>query len=98
MKISLVNHASLFYEAPNLNLLSDPWYSGRLFGDSWELTVDTPQMIRDHAIASASHIYISHEHPDHFHPPTLRESFDKRSKSPEFLIPQTIDGRMSEWL
>ena len=98
MKISLVNHASLLYEAPNLNLLSDPWYSGRLFGDSWELTADTPQTIRNQAIESASHVYISHEHPDHFHPPTLRDSFGKRSNSPEFLIPQTIDGRMSEWL
>lgn len=97
MKISLVNHASLYYEAQDINLLSDPWYSGRLFGDSWELSADTPPSIRRRAIESASHVYISHEHPDHFHPPTLRESFGMRGQSPEFLIPQTIDGRMREW-
>lgn len=98
MKISLVNHASLLYQDTNLNLLTDPWYSGRLFGDSWELMADTPQTIRKQAVESASHVYISHEHPDHFHPPTLRELFGGHGESPEFLIPQTIDGRMRDWL
>ena len=98
LKVSLVNHASFFYEAPDLKLLSDPWYSGRLFGESWELTADTPKTIRNQATESADLVYISHEHPDHFHPPTLRESFGKCGESPEFLIPQTIDGRMREWL
>ena len=97
MKISLVNHASLFYEDDSLALLTDPWYSGRVFGDSWELMAETPEEIRDRVTVSASHIYISHEHPDHFHPSTIRSLFRQRPKSPEFLIPKTADGRMRDW-
>lgn len=63
-------HACVEIEYQGETMLCDPWFFGKIFNDSWELLVnsDSPN-INYHKL---KYIWISHEHPDHFHPPTLK--------------------------
>lgn len=71
MKIDFVNHASVLISHGSSGLLCDPWLDGRVFNKGWELVV--PTQFRPQDFARVSHIWFSHEHPDHFHPPSLRQ-------------------------
>ena len=72
MKITLVNHASVFLEEGRVGFLSDPWFFGEVFNDSWALEYKTNENVIRNVLQKLTHIYISHEHPDHFHFPTLK--------------------------
>lgn len=56
-----INHASIQILHENLNILFDPWYWGTVFNDSWSLLVEGHLNLKK----SITHIFISHEHPDH---------------------------------
>ncbi|HTY56311.1 MAG TPA: MBL fold metallo-hydrolase, partial [Candidatus Binataceae bacterium] len=70
MKIYLVSHASVLFESNNSVIWTDPWLSGKAFNNSWALL---PEASFDPAmLEKINYVWISHEHPDHFHIPTLR--------------------------
>ena len=70
MKLQLVSHASVIVETNQSSIWTDPWLSGTAFNNSWALL---PEAKFDPiALDKITHIWISHEHPDHFHIPTLR--------------------------
>ena len=69
MEIEWVNHAGFVQRHRDVALLSDPWLSGTAFNDGWELLV--PSLFTPSDVASVTHIWFSHEHPDHFSPPVL---------------------------
>lgn len=79
MRVHLVSHASVVVETPDTRIWSDPWLLGKAFNDSWSLH---PAPVYDPALlAEIDFLWISHEHPDHFHIPTLRslpEAFKQR--------------------
>ncbi len=58
-----------------ISVVSDPWFSGPAHLDSWHAVPEwnTAELakIRDH-IDEVTHIYISHDHADHFDPRFLR--------------------------
>ena len=66
----MVANASVLVQHGGVSMLSDPWYSGSIFNESWSLLAqpDIPPDFFD----QITHIWISHEHPDHLHFPTLR--------------------------
>lgn len=70
LSVQLVSHASIIVTTPDVVLWCDPWLDGTAFNASWRLyppaVFDSAQFERIDAI------WISHEHPDHFHVPTLR--------------------------
>ncbi|MGO9589659.1 MAG: MBL fold metallo-hydrolase [Candidatus Acidiferrales bacterium] len=68
MKITFVNHASFWLESKRAVLLCDPWTSGKVFNDGWALLSPSAKI----PFERLDHIFVSHEHPDHFHLPTLR--------------------------
>ncbi len=68
--ISLLNHASVLIDLGQTKLLIDPWFEGTCFEDGWGLRFDNDGAY-DKA-ATATHLWISHFHGDHFHVPTLR--------------------------
>jgi UDP-MurNAc hydroxylase len=68
-EVSLVNHACLLHEVGGLRLLSDPWLSGTVFADGWELVHMADTTVAD---LSPDVIWLSHEHPDHFSPADLK--------------------------
>ncbi len=68
-KISVVGSASLLIEWDDFRILTDPWLEGPALWGSWinyppsEMTVSK--------LPEIDLIWISHEHPDHLHEPTL---------------------------
>jgi UDP-MurNAc hydroxylase len=68
MKVRFISHASILVETNGLSILSDPWLSGKVFNNGWALVspADTPDF------SAITHVWISHEHPDHFHFPSLK--------------------------
>lgn len=76
MSIELVDHACLVIETGSVRLVTDPWLTGRVFENGWEhLTEDRPSLTE----LAPNIIWISHEHPDHFSPSTLK-SVPQRSR------------------
>lgn len=70
MQITFVGHASVLIHAGPVHLLTDPWLQGGAFNGSWSLHPDPVLSAED--LASVTHIWISHVHPDHLSPATLR--------------------------
>lgn len=68
MEIRFVAHASFTVHTNGKRIISDPWLSGKVFNDSWA-HVSPPASVDWSGI---DYIWISHEHPDHFHLPTLK--------------------------
>ena len=69
MKIHFIGHACIVAECSGTSILMDPWLSGKIFNNSWTLR---PQPVLDPALLDRiDYLWISHEHPDHCHFPTL---------------------------
>jgi CMP-N-acetylneuraminate monooxygenase len=73
LSISLHAHACLEFNHHGFSLLTDPWLEGPAFLGAW---TQYPPPIVDAASLHPSAIWISHEHSDHFHEPTLAR-FDR---------------------
>lgn len=69
--IDWVNHASFVTTVGGVRLLCDPWIEGTSFKDGWELL--SPTRFSYDEFASITHLWISHQHPDHFAPANLRK-------------------------
>ncbi len=70
LSITWLNHAAVLIEAGSIRLLTDPWFEGTCFAGGWQLAHHEPRALS--LAARATHLWISHWHSDHFHPPTLR--------------------------
>ncbi len=69
MKIRLISHASVIIECTDASVWTDPWLFGKVFNDSWTLLPDPA--FDESLLQKITHLWISHEHPDHFNFPTL---------------------------
>ena len=69
MKVTMVSHASVLIEAGPIVLLTDPWFMGEVFNESWSLLC--PPAVTSTTLQGVTHIWIS-DHPDHLHFPTLQ--------------------------
>ena len=79
LSVEFISHASVVIRHGKTAIWTDPWLFGSAFNNSWELLGPTPVPPAD--LEEIQHLWISHEHPDHFHIPTLRslpESFKRR--------------------
>lgn len=94
MKLEIITHACIIASCDKIRLVCDPWLSGKVFNNGWSLKNE----IKESSIApeSISHVYISHEHPDHLHIPTLKSLNDKWN--PTFLIQKTRDQRILSFI
>jgi len=70
MKIKLISHASVIFTTEDCRIWTDPWLFGKAFNDSWSL--DPPPAWDPSWLNDITLLWISHEHPDHFHIPTLK--------------------------
>ena len=70
--MKLLSHASILIQVDGKKILSDPWYFGTAFNDGWELLYEPDLEEIKSDIVDVDIIWISHEHPDHFHLPTLK--------------------------
>ena len=80
MKIHFIGHACVVVECSGTSILMDPWLSGKIFNNSWTLR---PEPVFDNSLLDRiDYLWISHEHPDHCHFPTLGsfpDSFKQRA-------------------
>jgi len=83
--IEFVNHASVLITHNNIGILSDPWYRGPVFHNGWRLIHEKKETEIINILKKTTHIYISHEHPDHFD-----ISFFNNSKNIEILKKNNI--------
>ena len=69
MKLQLVAHASVIIDTADTSIWCDPWLFGTALNDSWELF--PAPVWNEQWLKRIQFLWISHEHPDHFHIPTL---------------------------
>ncbi len=70
MNVRLISHASVVIASQDVQIWTDPWLHGKAFNNSWSLL--TPPAYDASMLDAIHYLWISHEHPDHFHIPTLR--------------------------
>jgi len=73
-KLKLISHACVLVDLGEVKLLTDPWLFGNCFNDGWSLKKAnlSEENITQDEINRITHLYLSHEHPDHFHIPSLK--------------------------
>ena len=90
--ITFVNHASVIFSHKNIRLMTDPWIFGNAFNNGWKLLSESKFTIND--FQNITHIWFSHEHPDHFHPMVLNKIPENFKKNITILFQDTIDHRV----
>jgi UDP-MurNAc hydroxylase len=92
LNIKWVNHASFILEQDDIKLISDPWMEGTVFDNGWALLAKTEFEYEDYK--DITHIWFSHEHPDHFFPPNIKKIPEEYRKKITVLFKDTIDKKV----
>ena len=95
MHIETLGHASLYLTDNDNNpiLITDPWLMGSTYWRSWWLQhYPTVDKLKD--IYNSKFVYITHQHSDHFHLPSLKNF----SKKMNLLIPDLPDKTLYNFL
>jgi hypothetical protein len=87
-----INHASFLLESGAVRLICDPWIEGTIFNEGWRLLSPTKLCYED--FSRVTHIWFSHEHPDHFFPPNLRRIPEAIRRNIIVLFHETRDKRV----
>lgn len=95
MIIEWVNHASYIIYYKDIALLCDPWIEGRVFNNSWDHLTPTKFTYSD--FEKITHIWFSHEHPDHFFPPNLKKIPIEYREKICVLFHESIDKKVIEY-
>lgn len=74
MKVTYIGHACIMIESGGSRILMDPWLVDPTYHGAWWHYPPLALGVKD--LPKIDYLYISHEHPDHFDPPTL-EYLDK---------------------
>ncbi len=96
MKLTFVGHASVLFEDGGVAVLTDPWLKGGAFNESWELY--PKPVLHDDAFSRVTHIWISHEHPDHLSIPTIRSMPAELKSGITLLFQKHYDTEILDWL
>jgi L-ascorbate metabolism protein UlaG (beta-lactamase superfamily) len=92
MRLQFINHSCFIVEEGDVKLICDPWIEGRVFNEGWDLIYKTPFSFDD--FKSITHIWFSHEHPDHFFPPNIQRIDPEVRKKITVLFQETQDKRV----
>jgi len=92
MLIEFVNHASLIITAGSVRLISDPWLEGKVFDEGWDLLAKSAMTFDD--FKDITHIWFSHEHPDHFLPDNLKKISEEHRRAIHVLYQDTKDKKV----
>ncbi len=90
--IEFINHAGVLIQCNDVVLVQDPWIDGAAFNNGWDLIA--PSTFSKSRFDSITHIWFSHEHPDHFSPPLLREIPKSVRPNITVLFQKTKDRRV----
>jgi hypothetical protein len=97
--LTFINHASVLISHGEISLLSDPWYQGDAFHKGWSLIHELTDDEISGLLEKVSHIWISHEHPDHFSIIFFKK-FGKQIKDNgiQIIFQETSDKRVENFL
>jgi len=95
MEINWVNHASFITSHNGVNLICDPWLEGTAFDKGWALLSQT--VFPYSGFKEITHIWFSHEHPDHFSPPCIAKIPIEFRKNITILFQDTGDKKVVEY-
>jgi len=97
--IQFINHASVIIKSTNISLLCDPWYQGDAFHKGWNLLCEISDDQIINILNKVTHIWISHEHPDHFSVSFFKK-FSKQinERNIKILFQNTKDKRVIQFL
>ena len=96
--IKLISHASILIKAEDKQILTDPWFFGTAFNDGWELYPKPNLSKIEKIIPDIDIIWISHEHPDHLHFPTLKWLFTYCKKDIKIFFQSTNSSKVFDAL
>ena len=71
MLVTYLGHAAILLEAAGTRILMDPWLTDPTYHGTWWHFPPLELGVRD--LPRIDYLYVSHEHPDHFDPPTLAQ-------------------------
>jgi UDP-MurNAc hydroxylase len=91
MKFTILSHAGLLVEHAGVRVVCDPWLLGSCYWRSWwNFPEPAPELIEN---LDADFIYLTHLHWDHFHGPSLKRLFRRKTC---VLVPKVPTRRMVE--
>ncbi len=95
LKARTLGHASLalYREGEAPLLVTDPWLVGSAYWRSWWLQ-HYPDAEEIDWLARSAHVYVTHEHPDHFHMPSIR----RLGRGPTYLFPDLAERRYLDYM
>ena len=97
--IEFINHASVLISNNEISLLSDPWFQGDAFHKGWNLLHELNDAEIKEVLYKTSHIWISHEHPDHFSISFFIKFSDiLHEREIQILFQKTLDKRVENFL
>ncbi|MFL6305689.1 MAG: MBL fold metallo-hydrolase [Candidatus Sulfotelmatobacter sp.] len=94
MKIRFVSHASFSVESEDTTLLCDPWLFGKAFNRGWALLSPAAPV----SWQKVNYVWISHQHPDHLHFPTLKSVDPQQRKRLTMLYQKHASARVPKVL
>ncbi|MCI5057054.1 MAG: MBL fold metallo-hydrolase [Flavobacteriales bacterium] len=92
MKVKFISTASVIISTDDCVIWTDPWTFGKAFNNSWVLFPEVPFDPKDYD--RITHVWVSHEHPDHFHIPTLKSLPSDFKKRVTLLFQQNHSDKM----
>ncbi len=95
LTLQTLGHASLalYRDGETPLLLTDPWLVGSVYWRSWWLQHYPSDAALDW-LTGAACVYVTHEHPDHFHMPSIR----RLGTGPEYLFPALAETGFAAYL
>lgn len=92
--MTFLGHAGFDFRYDGVRLIVDPWLVGNAFDNGWELLFPPPAFDGE----GVTHLWISHEHPDHFSPPSLRLLTAEQRAKITCILQRAEDARLAEFL
>ncbi len=96
MKIEFVNHSSVIFNYSKIRMICDPWLEGPVFQDGWDHLAPSKFNFSD--FEKITHIWFSHEHPDHFFPPNIKKIEKKHRERITIFYQKTSDKKVVDYL
>ena len=88
LTLRTLGHAclALYQDPENPLLVTDPWLVGSVYWRSWWLE-NYPSAEEIDWLGKTAFVYVTHEHPDHFHMPSIR----RLGSGPTYLFPSLAE-------